>query len=72
MNQTHYVKKMLQDLHMGTDKYKCTEISLNEYDALHSADSNDQRIDQRQYQQAIESLMYAAIHTHPDIFFALD
>ena len=72
MNQIHYVEKMLQDLHMGTDKHKCTEISLNEYDALHSAGSNDQRIDQRQYQQAIGSLMYAVIHTHPDIFFALD
>ena len=72
MNQTHYVKKMLQDLHMGTDKHKCTEISLNEYDALYSAGSNDQRIDQRQYQQVIGSLMYAVIHTHPDIFFALD
>ena len=63
---------MLQDLHMKTDKHKCTEISLNEYDALCSADSNDQRIDQRQYQQVIESLMYAVIHTHSDIFFALD
>ena len=72
MNQTHYVKKMLQDLHMGTDKHKCTEISLNEYDALHSADSNDQIINQRHYQQVIESLMYAVIHTHPDIFFALN
>ena len=72
MNQTHYVEKMLQDFHMETDKHKCTEISLNRYDALCSADSNDQRIDQRQYQQTIESLMYAAIHTHPDIFFVLD
>ena len=50
MNQTHYVEKMLQDLHMKTDKHKHTEISLNKYDALCSADSNDQRIDQRQYQ----------------------
>ena len=57
---------------MGTDKHKCTEISLNEYDALCSAGLNDQRIDQRQYQQVIESLMYAVIHTHPDISFALD
>ena len=50
MNQTHYIEKMLQDLHMRTDKHKCTEISLNEYDAFCSADFNDQRIDQRQYQ----------------------
>ena len=63
---------MLWDLHIRTDKHKYTEISLNEYDTLCSADSNDQRIDQRQYQQVIESLMYAVIHTHSDIFFALD
>ena len=72
MDQTHYVEKILQDLHMGTDKHKCTEISLNEYDVLCSAGPNDQRIDQRQYQQVIGSLMYAVIHTHPDISFALD
>ena len=57
---------------MKTDKHKCTEISLNKHNALCSADSNDQRIDQRQYQQVIESLMYAAIHTYSDISFALD
>ena len=72
MNQTHYVEKMLQDFHMKTDKHKCTEISLNRYDALCSAGSNDQRIDQRQYQQTIESLMYTAIHTCLNIFFVLD
>ena len=72
MNQTHYVEKMLQDFHMGTDKHKCTEISLNRYDAFCSAGSNDQRIDQRQYQQTIESLMYAAIHMHLNIFFVLN
>ena len=72
MNQTHYVKKMLWDLHMKTDKHKHTEISLNEYDALCSADFNDQRIDQRQYQQIIESLMYIVIYTHLDIVFALN
>ena len=71
MDQTHYVEKMLQDFHMGTDKHKCTEISLNRYDALCSAGPNDQRIDQRQYQQAIESLMYTAIHTCLNISFAL-
>ena len=71
MDQTHYVEKVLQDFHMGTDKHKCTEIPLNRYDALCPAGPNDQRIDQRQYQQAIESLMYTAIHTHLDISFAL-
>ena len=41
---------MLQKLHMKINKHKYTEISLNKYDALCSADFNDQRIDQRQYQ----------------------
>ena len=71
MDQTHYIKKVLQDFNMSPDKHKRTETPLNRYDALCPAGPNDQRIDQRQYQQAIGSLMYAAIHTHPDILFAL-
>ena len=71
MDQTHYIKKVLQDFNMSPDKHKCTEIPLNEYDALCPAGPNDQRIDQRQYQQAIGSLMYMVIHTCPDILFAL-
>ena len=72
MNQTHYIKKMLQDFNMSSDKHKCTKTSLNRYDVLCSVSLNDQRIDQRQYQQTIESLMYTAIHTHLNILFALD
>ena len=72
MNQTHYIKKMLQDFNMSSDKHKCTEILLNEYDAFCFADFNDQRIDQRQYQQTIESLMYMVIHMCLNILFTLD
>ena len=72
MDQTHYIKKVLQDFNMSPDKHKCTEILLNEYDALCSAGLNDQRIDQRQYQQAIRSLMYTVIHMCLDILFTLD
>ena len=71
MNQTHYIKKVLQDFNMSPDKHKCTEIPLNEYDALCSVGPNDQRIDQRQYQQTIESLMYVVIHMCLDILFVL-
>ncbi len=71
MDQTHYVDKVLRDLHMRSDKHRRTEIPLNGYDSLRPAGPNDQRIDQRKYQQAIGSLMYAAIHTRPDISFAL-
>jgi hypothetical protein len=55
MDQTHYVDKVLRDLHMRSDKHRRTEIPLNGYDSLRPAGPNDQRIDQRKYQQAIGS-----------------
>ncbi len=45
---------------------------MNEYDALCSAELKDVRINQHEYQQVIESLMYVAIHTHFNIAFALN
>jgi len=57
---------------MRQDKHKTTDLSMNEYDALRSAEFKDVRINQHEYQQVIESLMYAAIHTRFDIAFALN
>ncbi len=57
---------------MRQDKHKAIDLSMNEYDALRSARLDDVRINQHEYQQAIKSLMYAAIHTRPDIAFALN
>ncbi len=45
---------------------------MNEYDTLRSAELEDVRINQHEYQQVIESLMYAAIHTWLNIIFALN
>ncbi len=45
---------------------------MNEYDVLCSAELEDVRINQHEYQQVIESLMYAAIHIHFNIAFALN
>ena len=45
---------------------------MNEYNAFRSAELEDVRINQHEYQQVIESLMYAAIHTYFDITFALN
>ncbi len=45
---------------------------MNEYDILCSAELKDVRINQHEYQQVIESLMYVAIHTHFNIAFALN
>ncbi len=72
MNQTHYLHDVLERLNMKQDKHKTTDLSMNEYDALHSAELEDVRINQHEYQQVIESLMYAAIHTRLDIIFALN
>jgi len=45
---------------------------MNEYNAFRSAELKDVRINQHEYQQVIESLMYVAIHTRFDITFALN
>jgi len=57
---------------MRQDKHKITDFSMNKYDAFHSAELEDVRINQHEYQQVIESLMYATIHTYFDITFALN
>ena len=72
MNQTHYLKKVIDRLHMRReDKHKSIDILMNEYVALRSARSDDERTNQLKYQQAIESLMYVAIHTRSNIAFLL-
>ena len=72
MNQTHYLKKVIDRLHMRReDKHKSIDILMNEYVALRSARSDDERTNQLKYQQAIESLMYVAIHTRSNIAFSL-
>ena len=72
MNQTHYLHDVLKRFNMRQDKHKTTDLSMNEYDILCLAEFEDVRINQHEYQQVIESLMYAAIHTYLDIAFALN
>ena len=56
---------------MSINIHKSTELLLNEYDALRSAGSNDERINQKDYQHAIDSIMYAVIHTRPNIVYVV-
>ena len=58
-------------LHMGTEKHEKTGTPITGYHGLRSAESDEERIDQRQFQHVIGSLMYAAIWTRPDIAFAV-
>jgi len=57
---------------MRQDKHKTINLSMNEYDAFRSAELEDMKINQHEYQQVIESLMYVAIHTHLNITFTFN
>ena len=72
MDQTHCLKKVLERLHIRTEKHKKTDTPITGYDGLCPAGSAEECIAQRQYQQAIGSFMYAAIRTRHDIAFALN
>ncbi len=41
LNQTHYVNKILKNLHMQSDKYRIINILFNKYNALYSVDLTD-------------------------------
>ena len=46
-------------------------ISLNNYDNISPADSDEQKIDSIDYSRVIEKLMHMMIYTRSDIAFAL-
>ena len=71
LDQTHYLSEVLDELHMNTDKHERTKIPMNGYDSLRPAGPDDERINPKEYQHKVGKLMYAAIHTRPDIAFAL-
>ena len=71
MDQSHYLGEVMERLDMKNASHKATEVPLNGYDCLRPAGPDDERISQIWYQKAIGSLMYAAIHTRPDISFIL-
>ena len=72
MNQTHYFKKILNDLKMKTERHKFIEISMNDYDAIKFFFFIDERINVKDYQHVIDKIMYVAIHTRLDIAFAVE
>lgn len=71
MDQSHYLIKVLDKLHMSAEKHQPTELPMNGYDSLRQARPNDTRINQKDYQHTIGSISYAAIHTRLDIAFAV-
>ena len=71
LDQTHYLSEVFDDLHMAADKHRSTQLPMSGYDALRPAGPEDERIDSHDYAHKIGKLMYAAIHTRPDISFPI-
>lgn len=71
MDQTHYLAEALDDLKMSAKGSKPTKIPMNGYDGLRPAGPDDVRVTAKDYQHAVGKLMYAAIHTRPDISLAI-
>ena len=72
MNQFHYLNEIFDELHMIANKHIRTTFFMNEYDFLRSIESNDECINLKNYQHKINKFMYAAIHIHSDIIFAIE
>ena len=69
MDQTKYVESMLAR-HGMTD---CNPVStpIDGYDGIQPALKNEQRADQKEYQQLVGELMFLNIATRPDLSFAI-
>ena len=72
MNQSYYLNKIFDELHMIADKHTQTTLFMNEYDSFYSIELNDECINLKNYQYKIDKLMYAAIYIHSNIIFAIE
>ena len=72
MNQTHYLKKTLEELKMKSERNKFIETFMNEYDVIKFLNSTNLRINVKKYQHAIRKIMYAAVHTRLDIAYVIE
>ncbi len=59
-------------MHIFVDKHNSIKLSINNYNLLQLAESNDKRINQKNYQYAIDNIIYAIIYTRFDIVFAIE
>ena len=68
-----YIRKILQELNMKKDKHRDKiDISLNNYDNILSAASDEQKIDSIDYSRVIGKLIHMMIYTRSDIAFTLE
>ena len=72
MNQEHYFIDVLAQFNMTIDKHMFIKLFINEYNAFCFVELNNKRINQKNYQHAIENIMYATIHIRLDIAYAIE
>ena len=72
MNQFHYLSEISNKLYMTIDKHTRTTLFINEYNSFRLIESNDERINSKNYQYKINKFMYAAIHTRLNIIFIIE
>jgi Reverse transcriptase (RNA-dependent DNA polymerase)/gag-polypeptide of LTR copia-type len=71
LDQEQYLERVLKRYGITAEKHKAKKIPLADYSQLRPARPDDKRVDVTLYQQMIGHLMYAMVHTRPDIAFAL-
>jgi hypothetical protein len=71
LDQSQYLNGVLNDNSITTAKHKASTTPMNGYESLRPANDTDERTNTKAYQKTIGSLMYAMVHTRPDIAFAL-
>jgi hypothetical protein len=71
LDQQQYLQGVLARFGMSEAKYKKRGTPIRDYKNLRPAQPHEERHDPNEYQQVVGSLMYAMVHTRPDIAFAL-
>jgi hypothetical protein len=71
MDQAQYMEEVCTRYGVTNSKENPIPIPINGWDSLRPANDEDERTDRREYQQIIGSLLYAMLHTRPDLAIAL-
>ena len=71
LDQEQYLLGVLRKFGIEAVKYRKRGTPMRDYENLMPTQPEEERHDANEYQQVIGSLMYAMVHTRPDIAFAL-
>jgi hypothetical protein len=71
LDQEQYLLGVLNKFGMEAVKYRKRGTPMRNYENLEPTQPDEEHHDANEYQQVVGSLMYAMVHTRPDIAFAL-